>query len=178
MGEQSDWYGLVSRRERSSINSSSLHPSILVRVFPPLSTFLFFRQLCRHHRRRCHQRRSPVAVLRLHGNIDGVVDQEILYLACGDLKLVNYSGFSIYISLFFWWAMARRGRESAVFGVRYTRIRASLPNWIGAYKRGTAWDRLNLGSNESQNFILNPHIPHGRVNEREWVQKFWLNCQK
>ena len=45
-------------------------------------------------------------------------------------------------------------------------------NGIGASSRGTAWDRLNLGSNESWYKILNPHITHGRVNEREWVQKF------
>ena len=70
------------------------------------------------------QRPSPVIVLRLHGNIDGVVAQEILNLAFGDLKLVNYFVFSIYISVFFW----SGGRESAVFGVLYTRIGASLPN--------------------------------------------------
>ena len=64
-----------------------------------------------------------------------------------------------FIPVFFW-------SGTAVFGVRYTRIRASLPNWIGACKRGTAWDRLNLGSNESQYKILNPHIPQGRVYER------------
>ena len=41
-------------------------------------------------------------MLRLHGNIDGVVAQELLNLAFGDLKLVNYCVFSIYISVFFW----------------------------------------------------------------------------
>ena len=65
-------------------------------------------------------------MLRLHGNIDGVVGQELLNLAFGDLKLVNYFVFSIYIYVFFW--SLAGGRESAVFGFRYTRIRASLPN--------------------------------------------------
>ena len=35
-------------------------------------------------------------------------------------------------------------------------------NGIGASSRGTAWDRLNLGSNESQYKILNPHMPQDR----------------
>ena len=63
-------------------------------------------------------------MLQLHENIDGGVAQDLLNLAFGDLKLVNYFVFSIYISVFFW----SGGRESAVFGVRYTRIGASLPN--------------------------------------------------
>ena len=47
-----------------------------------------------------HQRRSPVAVLRLNGNIDGVVAQELLNLAFGDLKLVLIGLCFLFIFLF------------------------------------------------------------------------------
>ena len=75
------------------------------------------------------------------------------------IRLGRYSVVVIFFCCVYFVAPAQKGQKGV-----------NAVNEIEASSRGTAGDRLNLGSNESQYKILNPHMPQDRGFSRILVQ--------